>query len=104
MAEILAIRYGGGYRGEDVVEPLLGPNLAVLLERGRVELDATADDLQEVTVNALFRPNVFLGQLIYSDDSIGAPILGKVVGIRHRFDGKTTLTELTLLRREVTDE
>lgn len=62
MATIEVIHGAGDRRGNDIIEPLLSDS--VLIVRGRAEIYEHAYQVNSVTIEALFKPNIRLGNII----------------------------------------
>lgn len=101
---IVVQRGAGAKTGDDIIAPLAG-NAAVLLNRGRNEIDAAAAK-GVVGLETAYRGDatgsspVLPGQLIAVEDTqLGAGWRGKVVNVEHRVTGRTgTSTALTIER------
>lgn len=95
-------RHAGDWPGAEIREPLLGESLEAALARGRAELDANAHGWERVSLEADYRLDLALGDLVEVDDPLqGAPWRGQVVGIAHRFTGGAVTTTLNV-RRPIT--
>jgi hypothetical protein len=100
MTISIAVYRGTGTRdGGEVSESLLGDSLPAALARGRAELDAYAQPRRTVTLDLIFAPALRLGDLVEVDDPVqGLAWRGKVTGIRHRDDGVSLISTLTVER------
>lgn len=73
---------GAGMRQGDIINAPMLPD-AMLVERGRAEMDANAHMVNIVTLDVVPRTGVRLGQLIEATDPTSAlPLRGKVTGIK----------------------
>lgn len=97
MIDILVTRFAGDQRGDDVVEPLLG-SLSTAIALGRSKIDAQAQKMQTVTIEAVYRDGLRRGQLVRVNDSVRGTWPGKIVGIMHRSRAGKTKTTLRVLR------
>jgi len=79
---IVEVYRGAGDRiGDPITVPLLSD--AVLVTRGRAEMDAHAHQAMLVTLDIVPRPGVRLGQIIEAIDPTSATALrGKVTGVK----------------------
>lgn len=99
--DVFVIRGAGDKRGDDIIDPLIG-SVPVAIVRGRNELDARAEGLQSVEVEAVFRSGVRLGQTaMFLDMQTGERWTGKVAGITHRAAGVELVTTLRVRRPSV---
>lgn len=74
---------GAGDRpaGDLIEAPMLSD--AMLIERGRAEMDASAHQFNAVNLDIVPRPGVRLGQLVQAVDPMSAqPLRGKVTGLK----------------------
>jgi hypothetical protein len=98
MIDIFVQRDAGDKRGEDIVDPLIG-SLPVAIARGRNELDEHAQPMQTVTMEAVYRDGVRLGQTVMVNDSrAGVFWVGKIAGITHSARGIELATTLRIKR------
>ena len=103
MAVTIEVYRGAGDRpGAEIREPLLGESLEAALARGRAELDANAHGWERVSLEADYRLDLALGDLVEVDDPLqGMAWRGQIVGIAHRFAGGAPTTTLDV-RRPIT--
>ncbi|ABK43790.1 hypothetical protein Mmc1_1279 [Magnetococcus marinus MC-1] len=95
--EIVCQRGDGAHPGEDISDPLLATT-EVKLTRGRAEIDA-GEDLQEVALTCVHRPEIMPGQIIEVHDALmGRSWRGKVTGVHHEAVGPRTITSLEVAR------
>jgi hypothetical protein len=95
---IFVQRGEGLNQGPDIVDGLLS-NQLVMVERGRVEIDASSTALQKVYLSCRYRSGVKRGQLVEVSDALqGETYRGKVVGLSIQTQGPTTLLNVTLVR------
>lgn len=97
MIDIYVQRYGGDRPGRDIVDELIG-SLPVALARGRNELDEHAQYTQVVSLEAVYRDGLRLGQLVYCNDVVRGFWAGKIVGISHSWSDGVLLTRLQVKR------
>jgi len=85
MISIVVYRGAGDRDGGEISAPLLGDSLLAAMSRGRAELDASAHQRQQTTLELVEpRLDLVLGQLIaVSDPAQGERWIGKIVGIAH---------------------
>lgn len=81
MVDTVEVYRGDGTRrGSDIVEPMLSD--AALLERGRAEMDKSACQFNEMTVEVVFDQTVRLGSLVGISDPTSMTLgLGKLTSI-----------------------
>jgi hypothetical protein len=97
VIDIIVVRDAGDRSGDDIVDGLIG-SLPVALARGRAELDEHAQALQPVTVEALFRSGVRLGQTLRCQDEVRGTWAGKIMGVSHKASGGVLTTTLQVRR------
>jgi hypothetical protein len=97
MIDVLITRFDGDQRGEDVIEPLLG-SLPTAIALGRSKLDAQAQKMQPITIEAVYRDGLRRGQLLDCVDSVRGEWVGKIVGLTHRSLRGVTKTTIRLVR------
>ena len=96
MVWIAVARYDGNRQAPPIVDGLLCTE-AVCVNRGRNELDEHAYKHAPVTVNAVFRPGVRLGQLAEVHDALqGISWRGKIVGIQYTNGGGAPIMVLDI--------
>lgn len=96
--DITVIRGAGDLPGEDIVEPLLATDQAGI-SRGRAELDFRSVASQEVQLTIKYRSGLKLGNLVEVSGTEEPEIWkGKIKSINHKMDGRTVVTELTIIR------
>ncbi len=98
MSYIVVIRGAGDRKGSDIIDPLLY-SLEAKLARGAAEMDANAEQQQNVDLTITYRTNLRLGQLVEVQDAVqGETWRGKITGIAHRVQDNTVTTDLSVLR------
>jgi hypothetical protein len=97
VSEIVVIRGAGDQEGPSIEDPYLTTTLA-MIARGQHEIDDAAD-MDEVTLEAVFRSGLDVGQIVeVHDSSQGQTWIGKIVGISHAFTLAETISTLTIKR------
>lgn len=92
-------RGAGENRGDDIVEPLLGDSVVAALARGRAEMDDSARPRSSVTLTTPFLPHARSGLLVEVPDPLsGTTWRGRIVGVQHKIDPPTRITELRVER------
>jgi len=95
MAAIEVYRGAGNMPGEHVSAPMLSD--AVLIERGRAEMDARAHDLVRATLDVVWVPELRLGQLVEAIDPVARqPMRGKIVGMQIEFAGNAINQQIVI--------
>jgi hypothetical protein len=96
--DIIVLRDGGAFQGEDIVDPLLS-TLTAALERGRYELNMQAGSLQPVTWTLPYNYAYRTGKLIQAvDHETGEVIYAKITGVSHSFRGAERISTLNVQR------
>lgn len=91
-------RGAGDKQGQDIVDPLV-TTVQVAIDRGRAELDSSAENLQTVQLTVKFRPGIRNGQLIEVHDELqGESWRGKIIGIQYANQGLKLTAQLTVVR------
>jgi hypothetical protein len=97
VSTVVTMRYAGDRVGDDIVDSLLSTDEAKV-ERGRAELDSSAQPMQEVTLGLVYRAGVRLGQLAeIHDGTQGASYRAKVTSVSYRVvSGNSPSVSLTV--------
>lgn len=91
-------RAAGDRQGDDVEAPMLSTT-AMLIERGRVEMDRNAHQMVACEADIVPRAGIRLGQLGGVENPITAERrVGKCTGIAYRITGGDVSQEITLER------
>lgn len=92
---IEAYRGDGLRSGVPISEPMLSD--AVLVHRGRAEMDAHAQSHNQVDADVVFRPGLLPGQLVAVEDpTTGRDVRAKVIGVSIRITQASIETALSL--------
>jgi hypothetical protein len=97
--DIFVQRDAGDRRGDDVVDPLIGDNIPIAIQRGRNELDEKSSSPQKVNSECVHRTGLELGQHVrVFDFDTGEVWNGKVASITHKQEGRMLTTSLVIER------
>lgn len=96
---IEAARYRGDRPGDPIIDPLIG-SFPCAVSRARGFLDANSQPTTRVTLSVLPSSDYRSGQLVEVRDSAqGRAWMGKIVSVRHRYQGPVDIDcEITVLR------
>lgn len=84
MANIEVYRGKGDVRGLDIIAPMLSDS--VLLDRGIAEMNANAQQVNDITLSVVYRSGLRLGQIIEVMNPTGnyfAKITGMSINLSH---------------------
>jgi hypothetical protein len=97
MATIATRRGNGDKIGDDIIETLLSDNM--LIVRGTAELNAHASLFNNITINAIYRAGIKLGDLILLQNVFFEDCIAKITGITINIDEDGAITHTLELEK-----